>query len=117
MRIYAPIDITELENLMAGQRWTPSIFFGATPEFISAHPELDEEECEYLLSISAAEAALESNQPALVLAAESDSAEELGIHEIECVFLCTPSESESEIDLAWFGLSEISHHLQEWKSQ
>lgn len=117
MRIYAPIDITELENLMAGQKWTPSIFFGATPEFMAAHPELDEEECEYLLSISAAEAALESNQPALVLAAESDSAEELGINQIECVFVCTPSDGESDIELAWFGLSEISHHMHEWTSK
>lgn len=115
MHIYAPIEISDLESLIAGKAWAPVQIFSATPDFLLENPDLDEEECEYLLSLAAATAALDDKEQALVIAAESNNSDELVLSDIQCVFLCSPSEDDSEIELAWFGPTEIASHIQEWK--
>ena len=116
MHTYAPIEVSELESLLAGSSWQPTQIFHATPDFLADNPDLDEEEYEYLLSLSAAQAALDGKKRALVIAADSENFEELVFKDIQCVFLCSHSAEDSEIELAWFGPTEISSQLDEWKT-
>ena len=116
MHTYVPIEVSELEILLAGRSWQPSHTFSATSDFLEGNPDLDEEECEYLLSLEAAQVALEGKEKALVIAADIENTEEISFKDIQCVFLCSYSDEDSEIDLAWFGPTEISSQLPEWKT-
>ena len=117
MRVYAPITADELQKLLLDGSWTPSQLFSASDEFSDKHPDLDEEECEYLLSLEAARLSLESSDFGLVLAAEVNQLGAIAKSEVECVFECLPINDDPEIDLVWYGPSEIESQLPAWRSR
>ena len=76
--------------------------------------DLDQEELEYLLSIQAAQQALDEADFGLVLVAEVETANSVSFSDIECVFECTPTSEESDIDLVWYGPTELEMHIDAW---
>lgn len=114
MRAYAPVTVADLTTLFHDGAFHPASAFYLTEEFIDENPELDQEECEYLLSVQAAKSALGDRDFALIIAAEVEQIGEIGKSEVECVFECVPSEDKDEIDLIWFGVSEIESNLHSW---
>jgi hypothetical protein len=127
MRAYLPIlhrDLLEFLNLGS---FNASRVYAPTEFFVNENIECDEEELEYLLSMSAGEAALElrnsAASPGIVLALELDSSQGGESHEaylklisplrwnqVQCALISYANEEE----LQWFATQEISQELQNW---
>jgi predicted glycoside hydrolase/deacetylase ChbG (UPF0249 family) len=127
MRAYAGLTYDEVTSLFSSQVLEIETLFAATPEFISTHSEIDEEEREFILSMLAAEESIELREEGFgfVLAAEipADLIDEQGAdsitissavsrHWAACIFLVSPDGEE----LTWFAIQEVEEHLPSWGS-
>ena len=128
MRAYLPISHDELAAFLnSGSKELESIL-APTPFYVGENEDLDEEEIEYLLSLEAAQSALElrsSNKaPGIVLAIELEPQQVNTVNEnsvtlnsaitwaqVQCALLAFQGDDE----LIWFATQEIELHLAEWK--
>ena len=128
MRAYLPISHDDLVIFLnVGNKSIESILT-PTPFYVGENDELDEEEIEYLLSLEAAQDALElrgSNKaPGIVLAIELEAMQVNQVNEksvtlnsamtwdqVQCALLLFPDDEE----LIWFATQEIALNLGEWK--
>jgi len=126
VRSYVGVSVDELEALLANTSISIATLFAPTPEFISTHSELGEEEHEFILSMLAAEESLELREAGqgYVLAVEvPDSliiemgADSISINQpialewIACIFLVSPDGE----DLTWFAIQEVASMLPSWR--
>lgn len=128
MRGYLPVTIDEIEQFLATQSMECGPLYAPTIKFLTANSDMDEEEGEFLLSMLAADEALEMrtspDQAGYILALEvSDS--EIAEHgenfvilrdmakweSVQCAFLVS---SDGE-ELTWFATQEISPALEQWR--
>jgi len=128
MRAYLPISHDELAAFLnSGSKELESIL-APTPFYVGENEDLDEEEIEYLLSLEAAQSALElrlSNKaPGIVLAIELEPQQVNTVNEnsvtlnsaitwaqVQCALLLFPDDEE----LIWFATQEIEINMGEWK--
>jgi hypothetical protein len=128
MRAYLPISHDELAAFLnSGSKELESILT-PTPFYVGENEDLDEEEIEYLLSLEAAQSALElrsSNKaPGIVLAIELEPQQVNTVNEnsvtlnsaitwaqVQCALLLFPDDEE----LIWFATQEIEINMGEWK--
>ena len=128
MRAYLPISHDELAAFLnSGSKELESIL-APTPFYVGENEDLDEEEIEYLLSLEAAQTALElrsSNKaPGIVLAIELEPQQVNTVNEnsvtlnsaitwaqVQCALLLFPDDEE----LIWFATQEIVINMGEWK--
>ena len=128
MRAYLPISHDELAAFLnSGSKELESIL-APTPFYVGENEDLDEEEIEYLLSLEAAQSALElrtSNKaPGIVLAIELEPQQVNTVNEnsvtlnsaitwaqVQCALLLFPYDEE----LIWFATQEIEINMGEWK--
>jgi len=128
MRAYLPISHDELAAFLnSGSKELESIL-APTPFYVGENEDLDEEEIEYLLSLEAAQSALElrsSNKaPGIVLAIELEPQQVNTVNEnsvtlnsaitwaqVQCSLLLFPNDEE----LIWFATQEIEINMGEWK--
>jgi len=128
MRAYLPISHDELAAFLnSGSKELESIL-APTPFYVGENEDLDEEEIEYLLSLEAAQIALElrsSNKaPGIVLAIELEPQQVNTVNEnsvtlnsaitwaqVQCALLLFPDDEE----LIWFATQEIEINMGEWK--
>ena len=127
MRAYLPISHSDLSSFLAKESFEANEVFAPTEAFINENLDCDEEEIEYLLSVSAAEAALElrttSKAPGIVLAIELDDSQcgqsnenlislkaPITWSQIQCALLLYPSDTE----LVWFATQEIALEIDSW---
>jgi hypothetical protein len=128
MRAYLPISHDELAAFLnSGSKELESIL-APTPFYVGENEDLDEEEIEYLLSLEAAQSALElrsSNKaPGIVLAIELEPQQVNTVNEnsvtlnsaitwaqVQCALLLFPVDEE----LIWFATQEIEINMGEWK--
>jgi hypothetical protein len=131
MRGYVGMTAKEVADFLATANSDLNQLFAPTPDFASAHPDLSEEEAEFLLTMLAAEDAVElaANQEEgapCVLAFEipsqliADMAEfeiiisaPLSWEFLQCLFTVTTL-VDNDLDLAWFAPEEIALLLPEW---
>ena len=128
MRAYLPISHKDLEAFVLSKSFDADEVFAPTQAFVSENSDCDEEELEYLLSITAGEEALDlrltEKAPGIVLAFEvtdeqiAESYEDsitlktaLPWDQLQCALLAFPGDDE----LVWFATQEIEIHLAEWK--
>jgi hypothetical protein len=126
MRSYAGVSVDELEALLASTSISIPTLFAPTPEFITTHSELGEEEHEFILSMLAAEESLELDEggQGYVLAVEVPDSliKEMGADSISievpialdwvaCIFLVSPDGE----DLTWFAIQEVASMLPSWR--
>ena len=126
MRSYAGVSADELEALLASTSISIPTLFAPTPEFITTHSELGEEEHEFILSMLAAEESLELREAGqgYVLAVEVPDSliKEMGADSISievpialdwvaCIFLVSPDGE----DLTWFAIQEVASMLPSWR--
>ena len=127
MRSYVGVTFDELSALLEEKTLSVNTFFAATEHFNSEHPELDEEEREFILSMLAAEEALELREAGFgfVVAVEipdefitergADSITTSGaiaLDWVACIFLVSPDGE----DLTWYGVQEVGPLLPSWKN-
>lgn len=117
MRAYAPVSAEELSSLLSQGSITPQTIFYLTPEYVDENPDLDEEECEYELSLQAARSAIGDGDFGLVIAAEVGGVGPITKAQLECVFECVQIDDEPEIELIWYGPSEVDIHLPAWSAR
>lgn len=128
MRAYLPISYDELMAFLnAGSKTIESIL-APTPFYVGENEDLGEEEIEYLLSLEAAQDAIElrssDKAPGIVLAIELEAQQVNEVNEnsvtlnsaitweqVQCALLLFPDEEE----LIWFATQEIEINLGEWK--
>ena len=127
MRAYLPVTAEEISNFLSSGSMECGPLYAPTIKFLTANSEMDEEQGEYLLSMLAADEALEMREDgaasAFILALEikdSQIAEngenfitlkENGLWEdVQCAFLVSPDGEE----LTWFATQEISNSLPSW---
>jgi hypothetical protein len=128
MRGYLPISHKNLESFFASKSFEADEVFAATIHCAVENPDHDEEELEFLLSVTAGEEALElrlsENSPGIVVALEINN-DQIGEQysqsitlvspllwdQVQCVLLAFPGTDE----LVWFATQEIDLHLAEWK--
>jgi hypothetical protein len=128
MRAYLPLSHDELAAFLnSGSKDLESIL-APTPFYVGENEDLDEEEIEYLLSLEAAQAAIElrlsDKAPGIVLAIELEAQQVNTVNEnsvtlnspirweqVQCALLLFPDEEE----LIWFATQEIEINLGEWK--
>ncbi len=130
MRGYAAMTAQEVSDFASSATLNISDIYAPTSSFLSAYPELDEEEIEFTLSMVAAEDALElksdGSGAACVLAFEipqqliSESHEmsvslsgSLSWNDLQCLF----EVSNDGEELTWFATQEISQNLSTWLKQ
>ena len=128
MRAYLPISHKDLEAFVLTKSIEADEVFAPTEAFVSDNSDCDEEELEYLLSVSAGEEALDlrlsDKAPGIVLAFEitaeqiAESYEDsvtlksaLPWDQVQCALLAFQGDDE----LVWFATQEIEIHLGEWK--
>ena len=128
MRAYLPISHKDLEAFVLTKSIEADQVFAPTQAFVSDNSDCDEEELEYLLSVSAGEEALDlrlsDNAPGIVVAFEitpeqiAESYEDsvtlkstLAWDQVQCALLAFQGDDE----LVWFATQEIEIHLAEWK--
>ena len=128
MRAYLPISQKDLEAFVLTKSIEADQVFAPTQAFVSDNSDCDEEELEYLLSVSAGEEALDlrlsDNAPGIVVAFEitpeqiAESYEDsvtlkstLAWDQVQCALLAFQGDDE----LVWFATQEIEIHLAEWK--
>jgi len=129
MRAYLPVTAEEISIFMASASMECGPLYAPTIKFLTANNDLDDEQGEYILSMLAADEALEmrndSTGPAFILALEiNDSqvsehgenfinlAENGRWEDVQCAFLVSPDGEE----LTWFATQEISTSLPQWLS-
>jgi hypothetical protein len=95
MRAYLPLTIDEVKEFYLQKTFAPEIIYAPTIKFITANPELDEEEAEYEISMIAARAS-----GGFVIAVE--------LAEKEALFVYDSIEDE----LTWYATQEIGDYLQ-----
>lgn len=128
MRAYLPITHKDLEGLVLNKSLEVEELYAPTIHFVVQNPDCDEEELEYLLSVTAGQEALElrlsEKAPGIVVAFEIER-EEIAEHyaqsitlvsslqwdQVQCVLLAYQGDDE----LVWFASQEIELHLAEWK--
>ena len=128
MRAYLPLSHDELVAFLnSGSKDLESIL-APTPFYVGENEDLGEEEIEYLLSLEAAQAAIElrlsDKAPGIVLAIELEAQQVNTVNEnsvtlnspirweqVQCALLLFPDEEE----LIWFATQEIEINLGEWK--
>jgi hypothetical protein len=127
MRGYLPVTAEEISAFHKTGLMECGPLYAPTIKFLTANNDLDEEQGEYLLSMLAADEALEmrsnSADSGLILALEiSDS--QVAEHgenfvnllengrweDVQCAFLVSPDGEE----LTWFATQEISAALPQW---
>jgi hypothetical protein len=127
MRVYLGTTADELQDFLRDGTLDIPEVYAPTPIYSATHPEMDEEEIEYSLSILAAEDALEfvddQSGAAIVIALEVVE-EQLGTFDeisaevisplnwstVEAVFLV----GEDSEDLTWFAPQEAALSISEW---
>jgi hypothetical protein len=127
MRGYLPVTVEEIAAFLESQAMECGPLYAPTIKFLTANSEMDEEEGEFLLSMLAADEALEMRanpaNPGFILALEV-SDPEIAEHgenfvvlkdlakweSVQCAFLVSPDGEE----LTWFATQEIKPALQEW---
>lgn len=130
MRVYFGTTADELQEfIQVGTIDIPEVF-APTPIYSGTHPEMDEEEIEYSLSLLAAEDALEflddQSGSALVVALEvpeeilgafdeisAEVVAPLQWNSVEAVFLV----GEDADDLTWFAPQEAQLSVNDWLSR
>jgi hypothetical protein len=127
MRGYLPVTVEEIAAFLESQAMECGPLYAPTIKFLTANSEMDEEEGEFLLSMLAADEALEMRanpaNPGFILALEVNDPEiaehgenfvvlkDLAKWEsVQCAFLVSPEGEE----LTWFATQEIKPALQEW---
>ena len=127
MRGYLPVTVEEIAAFLDSQTMECGPLYAPTIKFLTANSEMDEEEGEFLLSMLAADEALEMRanpaNPGFILALEVNDPEiaehgenfvvlkDLAKWEsVQCAFLVSPDGEE----LTWFATQEIKPALQEW---
>jgi hypothetical protein len=127
MRGYLPVTVEEIAAFLESQAMECGPLYAPTIKFLTANSEMDEEEGEFLLSMLAADEALEMRanpaNPGFILALEVNDPEiaehgenfvvlkDLAKWEsVQCAFLVSPDDEE----LTWFATQEIKPALQEW---
>jgi hypothetical protein len=127
MRVYLASTADELKDFIAEGTLDIDEVYAPTPIYSRTHPEMDEEEIEYSLSLLAAEDALEltdeQSGAAVVLAFEipvevlSDFDEVSAVVQVpldwsmmEAIFLV----GEDADDLTWFAPQEAENLIDEW---
>ena len=130
MRGYAAMTAQEVSDFASSETLDISDIYAPTVSFLAAHPDLDEEEIEFTLSMVAAEDAQEMKSvgtgAACVLAFEipqsliSESHEmsvslsgALTWSDLQCLFEVSADGQE----LTWFATQEISQNLSTWLKQ
>jgi hypothetical protein len=126
MRSYVGVSVDELEGLLQSESIAIPTLFAPTPEFITTHSDLGEEEHEFILSMLAADESLELREAGqgYVLAVEvpdtlikemgADSIsidQPIALEWIACIFLVSPDGE----DLTWFAIQEVASMLPSWK--
>ncbi len=127
MRGYLPVKVEEIATFLESQAMECGPLYAPTIKFLTANSEMDEEEGEFILSMLAADEALEMRtnpaKPGFILALEV-SDPEIAEHgenfvilkdvakweSVQCAFLVS---SDGE-ELTWFATQEIKPALQEW---
>jgi hypothetical protein len=127
MRGYLPVTAEEISAFHKSGSMECGPLYAPTIKFLTANSDLDEEQGEYLLSMLAADEALEmrsdSEEPGFILALEISDAQvaehgenfvnlkENGRWEdVQCAFSVSPDGEE----LTWFATQEISAALPQW---
>lgn len=127
MRGYAAMTAHEVSEFLRAGVLDISDIYAPTSIFMAAHPDLDDEEVEYTLTMVAAEDALEmkddqSGKPC-VLAFEIPAEAITDSHDmsvslkspltwdsVQCLFEVSADGEE----LTWFATQEIAQHIKEW---
>ena len=127
MRVYIATTADELQEFLAEGSLQVAEVYAPTPIYSATHPDMDEEEIEFSLSLLAAEDALdfldEESGAALVVALEVGD-EQLGAFDevsaeihvplqwsmVEALFLV----GEEADDLTWFAPQEAEANLSDW---
>jgi len=127
MRGYLPVTVEEIAAFLDSQMMECGPLYAPTIKFLAANSEMDEEEGEFLLSMLAADEALEMRAnpkgAGFVLAIEV-SDPEIAEHgenfvilkdlakweNVQCAFLVSPDGEE----LTWFATQEIKPALSDW---
>ena len=127
MRGYLPVTVEEIAAFLDSQTMECGPLYAPTIKFLTAHSEMDEEEGEFVLSMLAADEALEMRTnlqgPGFILALEVSDPEIIEHGEnfvilkdlakwesVQCAFLVS---SDGE-ELTWFATQEIQPALNEW---
>ena len=127
MRGYLPVTVEEIAAFLESQSMECGPLYAPTIKFLTANSDMDEEEGEYILSMLAADEALEMRtnpeSAGFILALEVNDPEiaehgenfvnlrENGRWEdVQCAFLVSPDGDE----LTWFATQEISAALPNW---
>ena len=128
MRAYLPLSHDELAAFLNNGSKELESILAPTPFYVGENEDLDEEEIEYLLSLEAAQAAIDlrtsTKAPGIVLAIELEAKQVNEVNEnsvtlnsavtwgqVQCALLLFPDEEE----LIWFATQEIEINLGEWK--
>jgi hypothetical protein len=128
MRAYLPITHKDLESFVANKTLEVDELYAPTIHFVVENPDCDEEELEYLLSVTAGEAAIElslsEKAPGIVVAFEIEK-EQIGEHYAQSITVTSPVlwdqvqcallSFQGDDELIWFATQEIELHLAEWK--
>jgi hypothetical protein len=127
MRGYLPVTVEEIAAFLDSQMMECGPLYAPTIKFLTANSEMDEEEGEFLLSMLAADEALEMRAnpkgAGFILALEV-SDPEIAEHgdnfvilkdlakweNVQCAFLVSPDGEE----LTWFATQEIKPALSDW---
>lgn len=129
MRGYLPVTIDEIASFLDTQQLESGPLYAPTIKFLKANIDLDEEEGEFLLSMLAADEALEmrdnSEHLGFILALEvldseiSEHGENFILlkdsakwESVQCAFTVSPDGEE----LTWFATQEIAPALQHWQN-
>jgi hypothetical protein len=128
MRAYLPITHKDLESFVANKTLEVDELYAPTIHFVVENPDCDEEELEYLLSVTAGEVAIElslsEKAPGIVVAFEIEK-EQIGEHYAQSITVISPVlwdqvqcallSFKGDDELIWFATQEIELHLAEWK--
>lgn len=130
MRVYLASTAEELKEFLGEKQLSVSEVYAPTDIYCSTHPEMDDEEIEYSLSLLAAEDSLEliddqSGAP-LVIALEVPERDLGAFDEISVELLSPLQWSQVEAifevgdeveDLTWYAAQEAELRLDEWLSR
>ena len=127
MRGYLPVTVEEIAAFLESQFMECGPLYAQTIKFLNANSDMDEEEGEYILSMLAADEALEMRtkpeSAGFILALEVNDPEiaehgenfvilkDLAKWEnVQCAFMVSPDGEE----LTWFATQEIKPALHDW---
>ena len=127
MRGYLPVTVEEIATFLDTKTMECGPLYAPTIKFLTANSDMDEEEGEFLLSMLAADEALEMRtnpeRAGFILALEVSDAE-IAEHGENFVILkdlakwesvqCAFEVSADSEDLTWFATQEIKPALEQW---